>query len=345
MTGVLLLLALTAAAPSPVPFRLTAVAPVEGKAPEWDYLTWDAAHNRLFIGRRDDGLAVFDPAAKRIVATVADTAGAGAATLIPALDRGFSVNEDGSTTAFTLSTLRPVKRLKIADDADSAVYEPVTAQLLFLSGDSKRISFVDPARLIVRGTLATASAKLEASAADGTGRVFIAERDRNAILVVDARTRSIAAEWPVAGCAQPTGLAFDSDGHRLYVGCRGDHPVLAVVDAASGTGIATTDLGRGNDGVIWDAASGRVFAANGVDANIVVYHATADGATLDHAFTTRPGARTIAYDPAHGTLFSVTAAGIVDPTRPVNRGPSPFHPNRFVDDSFVVLTFQQPSNP
>lgn len=343
----LLLLALmsTAAAlpsksPPVTPFRLVDTVRLAGKAPEWDYLAWDATRARLFIGRRDAGLTVFDPALRRVAATVADSAGAGAATLVPQLDRGFSVNEDGSVTAFVLSTLRTIKRVKFAEDADSAVFEPVTGQLLLLSGNSKRITFINAATLVVQATLETVSGKLEASAANGQGRVFIAERDRNAVLTVDARTHSISAEWPLTGCTQPTGLALDPVGHRLFVGCRGEHPVLAVVDAVSGDVMATPDLGRGNDGVVWDAASGRVFTANGVDADIVVYRAVAGGVTLDHAFTTRPGARTLAFDAAHGRLFTATAAGVVDPSRPINRGPSSFYPNVFQDNSFTVLTYK-----
>lgn len=334
---------MTAAAPLPSPlvaFRLVDAVTLAGKAPEWDYLAWDAARARLFIGRRDAGLTVYDPATRRVAATIAESAGAGAATLVPQLDRGFSVNEDGSLTAFTLSTLRTTKRVKFAEDADSAVYEPATGQLLLLSGDSKRITFIDARTLAVRGTLTTVSAKLEAAAADGSGRVFIAMRDRNAVLTVDARTRTISAEWPLAGCAQPTGLALDSARHRLFVGCRGEHPVLAVVDASNGAVLATPDLGRGNDGVVWDAASGRVFTTNGVDANVVVYRATTDKVTLDHAFTTLPGARTLAFDAVHARLFTATAAGIVDPSRPINRGPSNFYPNVFQDDSFTVLTYR-----
>lgn len=323
-----------------VPFRLVEAVKLAGTAPEWDYLAWDNAHARLFIGRRDGGLAVYDPATRHLIATIAASAGAGAATLIPALDRGFSVNEDGSITAFVLSTVKTIRRVKIADDADSAVFEPATGQLLLLSGDSKRITFVDARTLAVRGTLATTSAKLEASAADGHGRVFVAERDRNAVLVIDAATRSVSAEWPLAGCHQPTGLALDEIRQRLFAGCRGDHPVLAVIDAITGGVMVTPDLGRGNDGVVWDAASDRVFTANGVDANVVVYRATTSGVAFDHAFTTRPGARTLAYDARHERLFTVTAEGVVDPSRPTNRGPSAFYPNVFQDNSFTVLTYE-----
>ena len=323
-----------------MPFQLVDAVNLAGNSPEWDYLAWDKAHARLFIGRRGGGLAVYDPATRRVVATIADSAGAGAATLVPALDRSFSVNEDGSMTVFVLSTLKTIRRVKIAEDADSAVFEPATGQLLLLSGDSKRITFVDAKTLAVRSTLATASAKLEASAADGNGRVFIAERDRNAVVVIDARTRSVVAEWPLAGCNQPTGLALDEVKHRLFAGCRGDHPVLAVIDAITGRVIGTPDLGRGNDGVVWDAASGRVFTANGVDANVVVYRATINGVAFDHAFTTRPGARTLAYDAVHERLFTATAEGVVDPSRPINRGPSAFYPNVFQDSSFTVLTYE-----
>jgi hypothetical protein len=35
----------------------------------------------------------------------------------------------------------------------------------------------------------------------------------------------------------------------------------------------------------------------------------------------------------------VTAEGIVDPAKPVNRHVGPFYPNRYYDDTFTVLTY------
>ena len=55
----------------------------------------------------------------------------------------------------------------------------------------------------------------------------------------------------------------------MFIGYRGAKPVLAVVDADSDQFIATPDMGRANDGVIYGAATRRIYTSNGADANLV----------------------------------------------------------------------------
>lgn len=319
-------------------FQLKSATMLPGKAPEYDYLTYEPTHKYLVMGRRDDGVFVYDTLSRRLVRKIVKSEGANAAILVPSIGRGFTTNEDGSTTVFALPGYGLVKRIKFADDADAAVYDPVTGQVAFLSGDSKVITLMNARTLAVTGRITMASNKLEGSAPDGHGGIFIAERDRAMLAHVDLKTRTVMSEWPTTGCVQPTGLAFDSGHHRLFLGCRGAAPVLAVLDSDNGRVIATPTIGYGNDGVAYDAARGRVFTTNGVDSNLVIFHQDdPDHYRFEQALTTRPGARTIAFDSAGERIFTVAAEGIVDPSKPVNTGPAAFYPNRFTDDSFTVL--------
>jgi DNA-binding beta-propeller fold protein YncE len=138
----------------------------------------------------------------------------------------------------------------------------------------------------------------------------------------------------------PTGLAIDRERGRLFLGCKGPNPVIAVVDASSGRVVATLPIGRGNDGVVYDPGQRRVFASNGLDGNIVVYEQMGPNAyRLAAAFTTRPIARTMALNPRTGRIFTATAEGVVDPAKPVNTRAGPFYPNRYYDDTFTLLTY------
>lgn len=318
--------------------RLRTATKLPGKAPEWDYLAYDPARALLLIGRRDEGLTVFDTRTRTVRTRIAQTEGAGAVMLIPGIGRGFTTNEDGSTTVFDLASFAPIRRVKFADDADSGVYDAVTGRIAFLSGDSKHITFIDAKSLATTGTLTMQSNKLEGAVADGAGGIYLAERDRNMLAHLDMRTRRVLHEWPTIGCTQPTGLAMDRAHRRVMLGCRGAAPVLAVMDMDDGHVVQTLTLGRGNDGVAYNA--GRVFATNGVEANLTVYRQVdADHYRLEQAVTTRPDARTLALDAAGGRVFTVTAEGVVDPAKPINRGPSEFYPNAFLDDSLVVLEY------
>ena len=321
-------------------FRLQSAVKLPGANPDWDYLAYDPLQKRLFIARRDAGLWVFDTQKQRLEQRIGMTRGASAALRLPALGRGFAINEDGSITAFDLATLAPLRRVPIVADADAASSDPISGRMAVVSTESRKVTFVDPRSLTAIGAVALETARADGSAADGHGAILLNERDRNAVLKIDARTMKVVAEWPITGCAQPAGIAYDAAAHRAFIGCRGDRPVLAIVDGDSGATIATLPLGRGNDGVAFDAARKRIFTTNGVESNIVIFRQDdADHYRMEQALTTRPQARTLAYDPDQQRVFSVTAEGGLNPAKPVNTGPSAFYPNYHYAGTFVVLTY------
>ncbi|HLG86965.1 MAG TPA: YncE family protein [Alphaproteobacteria bacterium] len=321
-------------------YRLESATVIPGASPNWDYVAIDPDRSFLFIGRRQDGVQVYDIAARKVIHRIENSEGADGAVLVPEFDRGYSANEDGSTTVFALSSLKTITRTKFGDDADAAFYDPATKQIVLTQGDSKQLAFLDARTGKVTAKIKMASEKLEGTAADGKGLLFVAERDRNLVARIDAAQHAVTAEWPIDRCEQPTGLAMDRAQRRLFVGCRGKAPVLAVLDADSGKTIAALDIGRGNDGVVYDPDAHRIYTSNGIDANLVIIdQKTPDTYVLEEASTTRPGARTMALDPKTKDVYMVTAEGAVDPTKPVNRSASPFYPNTYFSDTFTVLTF------
>ncbi|MEO8779615.1 MAG: YncE family protein [Rhodanobacter sp.] len=323
-------------------YHLGSAVTLPGKAPGWDYLTYDAARSHLFIGRRHDGVTVFDVATHKVVATIAGTEGANKAILVPQLDRGYSVNGDGSSTEFVLSSLKTIRHIRFGQNADAGSYEPVTGQLFFTMGDSHKVAFVDARSGKLVATLPLDSGNIEASAPDGRGNIFVAERDRDRVVRVDARTHAVTASWSTTPCHQPVGLDYDAGKQRIFVGCRSDRPVLAVLNAASGALVTALPIGRGNDGVVYDPASHLVYTANGIDANLVVIKQTgANDYQLDQAITTQPMARTLALDTARDRVYLVDAEGGVDPTKKVNTAVAPFYPNFYFDQTFTVLTYQR----
>ncbi len=333
-----------AALPSPAQkfYHLESAVPLKSAAPDWDYVTLDPARGYLFIGRRGEGVVVYDVNRKKVVRTLDKTDDANAITLVPEFDRGYTANGDGTTTAFTLSTLKTIDRIKIGEDADSGFYDPVTKQIAFTMGDSKAIAFVDAKTGKVLDTLRMESKKLDGTAPDGEGNLLMALRDRGSVAKIDVAGRKVAAEWKTEGCDEPTGLAYDRGNKRILVGCRGKSPVLAVLDADSGKVVATVPIGRGNDGVIYDASTHKVYTSNGVDANLVIYdQLSPDSYKLAEATTTRPYARTMAFDPKTKKVYMVTAEGLADPARKINTGVATFYPNRYHPDTFTVLTYSQ----
>ena len=321
-------------------YHLESAVTLKGAAPDWDYVTLDPARGYLFIGRRGDGVTVFDVHAKKAVRNIDKSEDANAIAVIPEFDRGYTINGDGTTTVFQLSTLKSIDRIKIGEDADSAFYDPVTKQLAFTMGDSKKIAFVDAKTGKVVGELPMDSKKLDGTVPDGEGNMFMALRDRDSVARIDVAQRKVTADWKTAPCEEPTGIAFDKANKRIFVGCRGKNPVLAVLDSDSGKVITTLEIGRGNDGVIYDPATHKIYTSNGVDANLVIYdQVNPDTYKLAEATTTRPYARTMALDPKTKKIYLVTAEGTADPAKKINKAVAPFYPNRYFPDTFTVLTF------
>lgn len=321
-------------------YHLESSVTLKGASPGWDYITVDPARAYLFLGRRKEGVTVYDAAARRVVGAIDNSTDANIAALVPEADRGYTANEDGTSTVFQLSTLKTIKRIKLGEAADSAFYEPLTGQMAFTMGDSHELVFVAARTGAITGRLTMDADELEGTVADGRGFLYVNERDKNRLAKVDARTRTVIAQWPTTGCAMPTGLAIDRANMRLFLGCKSDHPVLAVMDATNGRVVATAEIGRGNDGVVYDPANRRVFTSNGIDGNIVVFdQAGPDAYVFAGAITTRPIARTMALDPKTRKLYTVTAEGVVDPAKPINKRAGSFYPNRYFDDTFTVLTY------
>jgi len=330
-------------------YHLESVHRLPGINPSWDYLTLDASRSRLFINRRTAGLTVFDVKAERVLTTIHNSTGSNATILVEEFNRGYTSNEDGSTTVFDLSTLSTITRIPFGKNADAGVYDPVTKQVIFSMSDSKALAFVDARTGHMMLTLVMPSAKLDGLVADGQGHIFVAQRDRNSLARINTRTRRYELEWSIPGCQQPTGLAFDAVHHRLFVGCRGTAPVLAVLDSDSGAVVAMHEIGRGCDGVIYDPDTQTVLTSNGVDSNIVAFHQVdPDTYTLSEATTTRPYARTMALDPSTKKLYLVTAEGTVNITQPASTSVAPFYPNEYYKNTFSILIYakmtEEPSN-
>ena len=321
-------------------YRIDSAVTLQGQAaPNWDYLAFDPATSLLYLSLRQDGALVYDTKAKKALRVLDDTKGANAFVLLREFDRGFVINQDGSATVFELSTHKTLKRVKFADEADNGFYDPATQQVLVTTGSAHEAVFLDPRTAGVLGRIRVDSSKLEGTAPDGKGQMFMALRDRNKVLRIDMKRREVSAEWSTPGCDQPNGVAFDPATQRAFVACRGREPVLAVMNADTGKVVSTVPIGRGSDVLVFDAEQRKLYSSNGIDANLtVVDQLDADTYRIAEVPTTRPYARTMALDPRTKTVWLVAAEGTVDPGRKWGSDIATYYPNTYFKDTFTVLS-------
>jgi YVTN family beta-propeller protein len=320
MLCALALVALTGAAAAAAPYRLTRSVPLPGDD-GWDYLAFEPQSQRLFIAHGTHVLVV-DAASLQVVGQIADTPGVHGIALAPELARGYiSAGRSNLIVEFDLLTLARMREIKTTgDNPDSILYEPATERVFTFNGRGRNATAVDARSGVVLATIAL-EAKPEFAVTDAHGHVYVNLEDRNSIAVIDARTLTVTAVWPIAGCEEPSGLAIDRAGKRLLPVCGNE--VMAVVDARSGKLLGRTPIGAGVDAAAYDPRARLAFASCGEGAGVlsIVGLRAAGGPTGSESVPTQHGARTLALDEPHRRLYLVTADFGVAPA------PTPEHPH------------------
>lgn len=313
-------------------YKLLKEIPVDGVG-QWDYIGIDVANRHVFVSHGPQ-LDILDADTYehvgKILAPGADFAkpetlrgngvrGGGAA---PDLGRGFIPNAlDGSMTIFDLKTLKVISIVKVGENPDGYVYDPATKRAFTFSNRTKGGMAVDVASATLAGLIPLGS-KPEAAAADGKGHVFVDMQETNMVAKIDSRKLVVEASWPTAPCEMPSSMAMDVKNNRLFLGCRGKSPMLAVMDALNGKIITTLPIGAGTDAASFDAEKKLIFTANGEGTISVIQQESADKYTALAPITTEPGARTMTLDTKTHKLFLITAERTTPPATPENPNPA-----------------------
>jgi hypothetical protein len=329
-------------------WRLLDSTTLDSTGSAWDYVNFDPASNRLYIGHRKEGLQVFDVGTKKLLKTVAGTpsASSNGATLVPEHDLGISNNENGTVTPFRMSTLEASEPIKLGDELDTSHYDPATQRIIVnmaAGKDGTDLIVLQAPSLKQIGIVRVPTKKPEHAESDGQGNFYLAARDTEKVYRIDTRELKVTAEWATPGCGQTNSTAIDRANRRLFLGCRGNasaKPSFAVMNLDTGALVYTAEVGGGNDGVVFDAELKRIFLSNGVNAILNVFEQQgADSYRPVEALGTPAGMRSLALNPATHQLYAVTAEGSADYAKKITTSVSPYYANTFFPNSFRVMTF------
>ena len=146
---------------------------IAGKGSAWDYLSFDATNNRLFVGRRKGGLQVVDVATGKMIKVVGNTAGSSSngAMLVPEFDLGVSYNENGTLTPFKLSTLEAQPDIKLGEELDATHYDPATKRIFVNGAKDGELLVLEAPTMKQVGSVKVTTKKPEHAEADGKGNL------------------------------------------------------------------------------------------------------------------------------------------------------------------------------
>ena len=265
----------------------------------WDFATFDAAHGRVYIARAN-GVTALDVATGTLTPQL--VAGSRTHIALP-INNGSEilVTNGADGTAFIANALTGgvrVPAIPTGSKPDSALLEPTTGLVWVMDNHGGGITMIDPHAGAVVGTIALPGA-LESPVSDGMGKVFVTVEDLGEIAVLDAKTRSVAAHWRLAGCEEPTGLALDPGSRRLVAECANGTAKIVSID--SGETVTGVPIGLRPDALTYDARRRLMYAPTGGDGMMSVIDPVR--ARIVAIVATQTGCRGATLDPRSGKLY------------------------------------------
>jgi len=306
------------AADAPLLYAIDKTIPL-GAGERWDYVTYDPVDNRAYVAHGDHVTVVDIAKAKAIGDIGPFPGGTHGIAISHATGEGFTDDgKAGTVGVFDLKTYKVTKTIPAAPDADGILLDPASGHVFVMDGDSGSVTVIDPKTDTAIATINVGSG-LEAGDVDGRGHLFVDGVDQHDIVAIDTKTNKVTAHWPMAACERPHGIAVDSAGGRIFATC--SNKVMTAVDSTNGATFANLPIGAFNDGAAFDASRARALSANG-DGTLTVVQVGHSGPVVIGNVKTLPSARTVAIDPATGTLF-LPAADIAKIDPPATPGGRP----------------------
>ncbi len=278
-----------------------------GGAGGMDYITIDPVTSRLYVPRTTHTM-IIDAISGKTLGDIPGQKRAHGVALVPKLNRGFITDGGGSgtVTIFDLKTNAVLGVIAAVPDADGIIYDPGSDRILVSAGDSNCLLTIkpdiDPRTGKIEAPIQLGGAP-EFLAADGAGKAYVNLEDKDNVAVVDLKTRTVTAHWPVAPGGSPVGLALDREHHALIIGCRKPQKMI-VMSTQDGKVLADLPIGAGVDAT--RVAGAEAFASCG-DGTLAVVSRSSAGKYAVQAVTTARGAKTMDIDTRTHTIYLPTA--------------------------------------
>jgi YVTN family beta-propeller protein len=271
----------------------------------WDYLIMDDSTGRIFVSH---GMVtqVVDAKTGKLTGTVPDTKGVHGIALARDENKAFiSCGRDSTISIVNLQTLELIAKIKSTGaNPDAILYDSFTHRVFAFNGRTSNATVIDAKTNAVIETIPL-EGKPEFAVTDGNGKVYVNIEDKSLITVINPTTLKTEQSWSVSPGVEPSGLALDKAGHRLFSVC--DNKLMVIVDAQSGKVITSLPIGERVDGTAYDPLLKRAYSSNGEGTLTVVQEENPNSFKVLENVTTQKGARTITIDKKTHHIYLPTA--------------------------------------
>lgn len=272
----------------------------------WDYLYADG-EGRLYVSH-GDMVQVIDCKKRKQIGEIKGVNGVHGIAVDQASGTGFiSCGKDDAVAVFDLKTMKVTKTIKTTGgNPDAIIYDGFSGKVFTFNGKSSNSTVMDAKTLAVTATIAL-EGKPEYPAADGKGKIYVNIEDKSEIAVINTVDLKAEEIWPLSPGKEPTGMAIDTAGGRIFLVCHNN--LMVVIDTSNGRILAKLPIGSRVDGAGFDPGLKRSYSSNGEGTLTVVQESgTSEFRVIDTVDTTK-GARTMAVDPSTHHIY-LSVAGV-----------------------------------
>ena len=287
-----------AANPASPAYNIVERIPGSGRA--WDYAIIDESAQRLYLAQQ--GVTALDLKTNKL--TTGLVPGKTTHGVAPLGDGRVAVDDSATKTVtiFKGTTGEIVATIPTAEQnpvngnhaLDALVVEPKSGLLVAINGESGLLILIDTQQNTVTGTVSIGG-KPEFAAADGQGRLYVNRNlgKKSEVVGVDIAARKVIEHFPLQGCEESTGIAYDKGDDLLISVC--DNGLVKFLHRTDGREAASLRAGEGADAVMFDSQRRLVFvpAADAGTLSVIAVRSAADIAivqTLPTQHGTRLGA-------------------------------------------------------
>ena len=287
-----------------------------------DYVSADSDNRRLYVPRGDQ-ILVFNLDTLKPAGVIGKTRARGAA-VDPKSHHGFA--SSSPVSMWDTRTLETIKTIPVEGRPDGIIFEPLTERIYVLSHSQPNATIIDSKTGSIVGTIDLGGAP-EQSASDGKGHLYVTLEDKDSIAVVDVKTLKVTARYDLGGKGSgPAGLGLDEKHHILFAFCR--EPAVAVVlNADTGTILATLPIGHGTDGGGFNPSTMEAFSSQGDGTLTFIKESSPTRFEVSQTVQTKSRAKTCTLDALKNQIVLITtepapiAPGTVPPPVAENRQP------------------------
>jgi DNA-binding beta-propeller fold protein YncE len=295
----------------------------------------DAAARRLYV-THGTKIVVIDMDKNAVVGEITDTPGVHGFAIAPELGLGFSSNGmENKAGIVDLKTLQTKSKVDTGANPDAILYDPGRKEVYAFNGRGSSATVFEAVSGKVVATIPLPGKPEFAQVDVKAGRIYNNIEDKNEVAVIDTKTHSVVATWPIAPGEGASGMAIDLANHRLFLGAE---KLMVMMDSTSGKVVATVPIGPGVDANSYDPETKLAFASCGGDGTVTIAHEDhPDTLKVVQVLQTARGARTMTLDPKTHKIY-LAAADYEAPAAPPAPGQKPTRP-KMVPNSFRVLVY------